>query len=146
MAKASKGHCLCGAVRITASELGSFGICHCGLCRRWTGGPMMGVHVDEAKLTIEGAEAVVSRRTSQWASRSHCGTCGSPLWFRYDKGVDGAGDYEIPIGLLDDASGLELKRELFIEAKPDSYAIAGDHKRMTEAELMQSLGLSEEGS
>ncbi|MFT6452301.1 MAG: hypothetical protein ACJA06_001798, partial [Halocynthiibacter sp.] len=37
------------------------------------------------------------------------------------KGVAGAGNYEVPIGLLDDANGLTLAKEIFIDDKPDSF-------------------------
>jgi len=139
------GQCLCGAVTFTAAKLGNFGVCHCGQCQRWTGGPLLGVTVEETDMAVAGAENVVSRRTSDWASRSHCGTCGSPLWYRFDKGVDGAGNYEVPVGLLDDANGLTLHREIFIDKKPDSFAFAGAHDRLTEAETYALFGVTNEG-
>ncbi|MHA1569791.1 MAG: GFA family protein, partial [Alphaproteobacteria bacterium] len=39
------GRCLCGAVRFTARKVGSeFGVCLCGICRKWGGGgPMFAV-------------------------------------------------------------------------------------------------------
>ncbi len=116
---ARTGQCLCGAVRFEAAELGGFGICHCKMCQRWGGGPMFGVTVPEAAMTVSGAGNIGSYRSSGWASRSFCTRCGSVLWYRYDKGRDGTGNYEVPIGLLDDADGLELRRELFIDVKPD---------------------------
>ncbi len=139
---ARTGACLCGAVRFTAATLGNFGACHCKMCQRWTGGPLLGVSVAEADMSVEGAENVRTRRTSDWASRSNCATCGSPLWYRWDKGVDGAGGYEVPIGLLDDADGLVLHREIFIDAKPDGFALAGDHDRLTEVEVFALYGVT----
>ena len=121
------GRCLCGAVTFRAAEVGAFGVCHCRMCQRWLGGPMLGVTVPEAAMTVEGP--VVATRTSDWASRSRCADCGSPLWYRWDRGVDGAGNYEVPIGLLDDADGLRLRHEIFTGEKPDCFAFAGDHPR-----------------
>ena len=129
------GQCACGAVRFSFTEPGNFGICHCAQCQKWLGGPMLAVTVQEADMSIEGAGHIAARRTSTWATRSRCGTCGSPLWYRYDKGVDGAGNYEVPIGLLDDANGLTLRREIFIEAKPDCFDFAGEHPRLTKSDL-----------
>ena len=126
------GACLCGAVRFTARTGTSYGICHCGQCRRWTGGPLMAITVAEDAMTVTG-EGIVSRRTSAWASRSHCGTCGSPLWYRWDKGVDGSGDYEVPLGLLDDTSGLVLTREIYADEAPAGIAYAGSHDRLDAA-------------
>lgn len=141
---ARTGQCLCGAVRFTASETGNFGACHCQMCQRWLGGPMLGVTVPEAAMAVEGAEHVVTRRTSDWASRSRCGTCGSPLWYRYDRGADGTGDYEVPIGLLDNADGLHLRREIFIDRKPDCFAFAGERPRLTESETLSLYGVATE--
>ncbi|MFT6606428.1 MAG: hypothetical protein ACJA2X_001631 [Halocynthiibacter sp.] len=62
------------------------------------------------------------------------------------KGVAGAGNYEVPIGLLDDANGLTLAKEIFIDDKPDSFEFAGEHKRMTKAELMEAIASRPEGA
>lgn len=143
---ARHGSCLCGAIRFEAAETGGFGACHCKMCQRWLGGPMLGLTVPETAMRIvDGQDQVVTRRTSAWATRSRCASCGSPLWYRFDRGQDGSGDYEVPIGLLDDADGLDLTREIFIDRKPDSFALAGDHPRLTEAETLALYGATPEG-
>ena len=143
---ALSGHCLCGAVRFSASEAGNFGVCHCEMCRRNTGSALMAVTIPEAAFDLTGAEHVATRRSSSWASRSWCRECGSPLWYRYDKGVDGAGDYEVAVGLLDDADALVLEREIFIDQKPRSWSLAGDHPRMTRAETLARYGTHVDGA
>lgn len=131
------GGCLCGAVRFTLrARPDHFGICHCEMCRRWTGSALFGITVPEDALEVEGAENIAQFNSSEWASRSFCRICGSNLWYRYDPEGTGGGDYELSLGLLDDADGLRLNREIFIDAKPDSFAIAGEHQRMTRAEVM----------
>jgi len=140
------GGCLCGAVRFTATELGNFGVCHCKMCQRWAGGPFFGITVLEAAMRITGGENVIDFRSSDRATRSHCGVCGSSLWYRDDKGLEGTGDYEITIGLLDDADGLILRREVYIDRKPDSFALAGEHERLTEAEFMARKAANTEGT
>lgn len=142
-----QGGCLCGSVRFEASRLGSFGICHCRTCQLWTGGPLMAVNVPEdAMIILSGATRIAATRTSDWASRSRCAACGSPLWYRHDRGADGTGDYEVPIGLLDDADGLILKHEIYTDLKPDCFAIAGDHPRLTEAQTIAQFGADTEGA
>lgn len=131
-----QGQCLCGAVSFTMDEVGNFGICHCRQCQRWTGGPLMAVTVLVDDIDIGGSEHIVSRRTSAWASRSHCGVCSSPLWYRHDSGINGSGNYEIPIGLLESADGLVLQREIFIDRKPDCIDFVGNHPRLSEAETL----------
>ncbi len=44
MTKTTKqtGSCLCGSVRISAiNPSNKVGACHCGMCRKWGGGPFM---------------------------------------------------------------------------------------------------------
>lgn len=133
------GGCHCGAVRFEAAETGELGACHCIDCQKWSGGPFLGVFVPEAALTVTaGAARIATRRTSGWASRSRCAECGSPLWYRWDRGVDGTGNYEVSLGLFDAPSGIALKREIFIDFKPDGFAFAGDHPRLTRAETLAS--------
>ncbi|TNY34394.1 GFA family protein [Pelagovum pacificum] len=131
---------MCGAVKFTAKELGPFGICHCGMCQRWLGSAMFGVTVPEKAMEIEGAEHVGSRRSSDWATRCWCTECGSSLWYRYDKGRDGQGDYEVPLGLFDDRDGLTLRREIYFDRKSDSWSVEGSHERLTEAQTTAIFG------
>lgn len=137
---ARSGRCLCGAVSFEAAETGGFGVCHCEQCRRWLGSAMFAVTVPEAAMRVTGAENIRSLRSSDWASRSFCELCGSALWYRFDKGVDGAGNYEVPVGLLDDAEGLVLEREIFADQKPGCWALAGDHQRLTRDETLALYG------
>lgn len=106
----------------------------------------MAVTVLATDMDITGGESIVSRRTSDWASRSHCGNCGSPLWYRHDRGVDDSGDHEVPIGLLDEADGLILEREIFIDRKPDCIDFVGDHPRLTEAETLALYGVESDNA
>ena len=39
------GHCLCGAVTLTAHQASNHvGACHCTMCRRWSGGPYVEIN------------------------------------------------------------------------------------------------------
>ena len=49
-----------------------------------------------------------------------------------------------PIGLFDDAGGLEIQHEIFVDCKPDSFGLVGDHPRLNQAETLQRLGLTED--
>lgn len=134
------GSCMCGAVRFDARSSGRFGVCHCEECRRWTGSALFAVTVPETDMTITGASAIRAFRSSDWASREFCGTCGSTLWYRFDQGQDGTGNYEVAIGLLDNAGALELEREIFADQQPVCWRLAGDHPRMTRAETLAKYG------
>lgn len=140
-----KGQCMCGAVTFTATVTGNFGVCHCEMCRRWTGSALFGVSVPEAAMQIIKGDTIKTIRSSEWASRAFCGECGSGLWYRFDKGVDDGGGFEVPIGLFDDPNGFTLTREIFVDQKPDSFALTGDHQRLTKAETMAMFAPKDEG-
>ena len=141
------GGCLCGAVRFTARlDRTGFGVCHCKMCQRWSGGPFAAITVPGDGVDWQGAEAIGRIRSSDWAERGWCTLCGSGLFYRITAPGPHAGDWEIPIGLFDDANGLTLEREIFIDRKPDSYALAGHHQTMTEAEVIALYGSTSEGA
>jgi hypothetical protein len=126
------GHCLCGAVRFTAT-LSSHDVlvCHCGMCRRWTGGPLMFVDVDGVPA-FEGREAIGVYKSSDVGERGFCTRCGSVLFWK----VAGEERYTFTAGSLDDASKLVLAKEIFIEDKPSFYDFANDTVKQAGSDAM----------
>lgn len=80
------GKCSCGAVTFALDALPrDVHYCHCGQCRRATGGPFaVLVWCEDAKLSWFG-EAPGEIRSSAKAARGFCGKCGSPLFMKYDE-------------------------------------------------------------
>ena len=139
------GGCMCGAVRFTATEVpDTFGACHCEMCRRWAGSAFLGVSVPVSSVTWPGEPHIRTLQSSDWAERAWCQRCGTGLYYHVTDGPHSA-NYEIPIGILDDASGLDFASEIFIDHKPAAYAFAGDRTRLTRAETLARFGISEEG-
>jgi hypothetical protein len=129
------GRCLCGAVTFRATPEPHVHACHCGMCRRWGGGPFLGVNCGP-EVAFEGGQQVTRHRSSDWAERGFCAKCGTHLFYFFvPKPV-----YVMPSGLFDDQSGLTLEGEIYIDRKPDYYAFAGERKRQTEAEFLRSIG------
>lgn len=127
------GACLCGAVRLEIHRLRrTYGACHCSQCRRWTGSAFLGVNVPARDLVLHGGEQIRRIQSSSWAERAFCARCGSRLWYR----AHAEEAYEIPIGLLDDQQGLQLVREIYVDARPDAFALAGEHQRLTTRETL----------
>jgi hypothetical protein len=126
------GHCLCGAVKFTA-KLASHdvAVCHCGMCRRWTGGPLMYVDVAGAPV-FEGAEAITVYRSSDTGERGFCSRCGSILFWK----VAGEDRYTFTAGALDDPSTLVLTKEIFIEDKPAFYDFANATEKQAGTDAM----------
>jgi hypothetical protein len=138
------GGCLCGAVRFEADlTTHEFGACHCDMCRRWTGSALLGLTVPQANVTWHGAEHIARIQSSDWAERAHCAQCGSPLYYHVTLDGPMSANLELPIGLLDDASGLSFANEIYIDHKPDSFAFGGDRPRLTRAETLAKFGISD---
>lgn len=112
------GRCLCGAVRITLDRAGTpIDVCHCTMCRAW-GGPFMSVSAES--YTVEGEDRVVAYRSSEWAERAFCGTCGSNLWYDFLP----AGQRSFLAGLFELPEGFALREQIFIDEKPGWYDLA----------------------
>jgi hypothetical protein len=137
------GQCLCGAVRFAARDVpDTFGVCHCQMCRRWTGSALLGVTVAADKVTWEGRDTIATIQSSAWAERAWCSKCGSGLWFRVTAQGAHSDDLEIPLGLFDDPDGLQMVREIYIDHKPDSFAFAGEGRAlMTRQECIEKFSL-----
>ena len=76
-----KGKCLCGAIEVVADDHAEVGLCHCSMCRRWSGGaPFFASQVK--KVTFENEENIGRYTSSDWAERGFCKKCGTPLYYR----------------------------------------------------------------
>jgi hypothetical protein len=134
---------MCGAVSFRASEVpDEYGVCHCEMCRRWTGSALLGITIPTDKLDWNGSENIATIQSSTWAERGWCVKCGTGLFFRVTMDGKYSGGTEIPIGLLDDQTDLTMSNEIFIDHKPDSFAFAGeDRKLMTRQDCVEKFGV-----
>ncbi len=136
----SSGRCLCGAVRFQAEDVETdHHACHCGMCRRWSGGsPLFVARV--GKVEFEG-DAPATFDSSEWAQRGFCRKCGTTLFYLLKP----TQSYFMSVGAFDDPARFRLAREIFIDHKPGGYDLAGDHPRWTEAETFARLTPSPSG-
>ncbi len=129
------GRCLCGAVSLRAAPERHVHACHCAMCRRWGGGPLMGMNCGTGVVIVDGQ--VARYRSSDRAERGFCARCGTHLFFYFVPD----GSYFVPAGVFDDQSGLDFETEIYVDRKPDYYAFAGKRKRQTEAEFLEAMGV-----
>lgn len=73
--------------------------------------------------------------SSEWAERAFCSVCGSGLFYRITAPGPHQGRYHMAFGTLDDQTGFDVEREFFIDTKQEAYALAGERKRLTAAEV-----------
>jgi hypothetical protein len=131
------GQCLCGAVScVVTGGRDDFGICHCKMCQRWTGGMFPGIMYLASQVAIVGAGHVADYASSAGNTRSFCDICGASLWFRSASHPE---HIEIAVGTLDNTEGLTLTHEVFTDRKPAAWALDGDHLRDTEAEYFRKV-------
>ncbi|MBP7240682.1 GFA family protein [Amaricoccus sp.] len=130
-----RGSCVCGACRFEADLAPGteFHACHCETCRRWTGSVNFSVEVAPDAIRFDEPPAIAALRTSDWAERTWCARCGSNLFYRLTVGPK-AGWMYLSLGLLDDPGAIPFGGEIYIDRKPETYALAGDHSRLTKAE------------
>ena len=136
------GRCLCGKVTFTiAQPVKHVAVCHCSMCQRWTGGPMMALHCD-GPVSFEGEEHVRRFRSSDWAERGFCEACGSAMFYRITADGPMKGATTVAFGTLDDQAGFAIVREWYIDLKPDAYTLEGEREGLTEAQInaMFSMG------
>lgn len=135
-----EGQCLCGAVQVTARvSAPRLRACHCDMCRRHTSGAFFSLETLPDSITVTGPAQ--SFKSSDWAERGFCGTCGSTLWY----GLQHDGSRHLAAGLFPDAGGGVLKVEFFVDRCPSGYALAGDHKKLTTAETQALFASFAEG-
>lgn len=136
---------MCGAVTFVARNVPvDFGACNCDMCRRWSGGRWMGVHVGRDDLEISGLDAITTFKSSDWAERAFCAKCGSSLWYHVTQGAY-SDVVSIGVGLLDDTSDMTAAREFFVDCKTAAYTFPEDRIQMTKAEVFAMFARLEEG-
>ena len=140
MSEANKqtGGCLCGAVRFTKKNPNTkVGACHCGMCRKWGGGPYMEVNCG-TDISFEGEDSISVYSSSEWAERGFCKNCGSHLFYR----LKASQEHMVAAGLFDDQEHFVFESQVFIDKKPSFYSFSNKTKDMTEAEIFEMFGSS----
>lgn len=127
-----KGECNCGAVLYEAdSEVSDVYICHCSICRKFTGSGGIAVSIVPFKKFswLAGQEYI-----SYWSKPGHdwhtnfCKVCGSAL--------PGANDEEnvyIPVGTIKEGDeDLKIAHHLYVNSKPGWEEIGDSGKQHPE--------------
>lgn len=130
-----EGKCLCGAVtvRVTPSAP-HVDACHCDMCRRWGGGPLLTLQLT-SEAEIEGEAHVTRFASSDWAERGFCSRCGTHLFYFYKPKAA----YSFPAGLFAEAETFDFVEEIFVDEQPGYYAFAGERERLTGAEIQEKF-------
>ena len=131
------GNCLCGSTGLTTTSLSkNVGACHCNMCRKWGGGPLMAVDCG-TDVSLKGEEHIGVFNSSEWAERGFCRQCGTHLFFR----MKANNQYFVPVGLFQDTADFVFDHQVFVEERPDYYCFSNETKDMTGEELFSQYGV-----
>lgn len=128
------GRCLCGAISVTAQEAREIGACHCGFCRRWGGGPFLGVHCG-TNVEFQGSGDITVYASSDWAERAFCRKCGTHLYYKFLA----TGEYFVPAGVFD-STDFELSSQIYVDNKPPYYSFSNQTPMLTEQQVIEQYG------
>ncbi len=143
MAERLSGGCICGAVRFAATPASDeMGVCHCSLCRRWSGGAgFLGVDCGAA-VTVENEDMLGIYKSSNYGERVFCKACGSTLFWRMQDGSD----IVVSAQAFDTPGVFRFTSEIFVDEKPDNYTFANETKKMTSAEFFAAYAAQQDPS
>jgi len=132
------GKCLCGAITVRTPDKKSLDACHCSMCRRWGGGPALGVACG-SDVQVDGVDNLKVYKSSEWAERAFCGECGTHMFYK----LLATNEYFVSAGLFQNQVEFEFKEQIFIDMKPSYYEFANPTLNMTEAEVFAKFASSE---
>lgn len=125
-----KGSCLCGAIEVSTADQTEIGVCHCSMCRRWSGGPMLATHCGP-EVSFSGKRNPSTYRSSDWAERGFCPTCGTHLFYHLLP----ANEYILPAGLFETDASFVMSSQIFIDHKPHYYDFVNETPAMTSEQV-----------
>ncbi|WP_313651075.1 GFA family protein [Pseudomonas soli] len=126
MSLEKQGSCLCGKTRLSVKlEDNHVSACHCSMCRKWTGGPLLAVQCTEPPA-IEGPPPI-AYDSSPWAQRGFCGHCGTHLFYRLKE----SDMYVVPVGLLDGEGDWRFTEQIFVDEQPAWYCFKNETSNLT---------------
>ncbi|MBO0344556.1 GFA family protein [Roseibium limicola] len=125
------GSCMCGAIRFKATpNTDEMGLCHCEMCRKWSGGVYMAVACGTS-VQVEDETSLGVYKSSDYGERVFCKTCGSTLMWRLQDGSHSS----VSAQAFDDPAQFRLTSEIFVDEQPANYSFANDTQKMTGAEV-----------
>ena len=126
-----EGGCLCGAIRYLASARPLRGvICHCSMCRRHSGAPVLAfVHFPASAFEwLKGKPTWY--RSSQYAERGFCATCGSTIGMREEVLADRV---QVCVGTLDSPDDIHIDDHVWTSESISWFDVRDDLPRFAQS-------------
>ena len=128
-----KARCLCGVTRFEVQLRNhEVAACHCSMCRRQTGGPLMTIDIEDIHFVDQQYLSVFN--SSEWAERGFCSVCGTFIFWR-TKDHSFANINVFTLEELPD--DLDFNLEIYVDHQPAFYLFNNQTQKMTEAEVIE---------
>jgi hypothetical protein len=120
------GGCLCGQLRYQASDLIDAGYCHCRLCQRSSGAPVLAwASLPTASFTYTQGEPE-TYASSASGRREFCASCGTQIAFRDTRTRDRV---DVNVASLDDPARVEPQFHIWVASQISWFDIDDDLPR-----------------
>ena len=133
-----KGRCACKAINYSIGENPkTFHACYCATCQAWSGGVLLSVEAGKNPTIDDPDGNLAVWKSSPWAERGFCKTCGSSLFYRVTAPGPLQGSHYFCPGGIEDWGDMKLDKELYVDCKPSGYCFqtGPDHVAMTKAQV-----------
>lgn len=132
------GRCSCDSVTYDAFKPPvEAGACHCGVCRKWTGGcGSLGFQAANVEITRGYVDEIAWWKSSRWGERGFCSKCGTSLFWRLQRGT---GSWVVNSGTLKHQAGLQMAMHIYVDEMPGGYDFDDDARRMTGKEFTEMV-------
>jgi len=127
-----EGGCLCGALRFRADDRPiATGYCHCSLCRRSTGAPVLAWASFPVAVFAYTKGSPAIYESSARGHREFCKLCGTQICYRE---TDAATTVDLNVGCMDDPSAFAPQYHIYTKDRIGWFDTADDLPRYAESE------------
>ncbi len=136
MPETLRGGCFCGAVRFEIGEIHDAGYCHCSICRRFSGAPLVLWANAPARAfrVTEGAPKGFAS-SDHWV-RYFCHTCGAPVYGRHPRPpADGSDLVCILVPSLDEPEAVRPTAHIGCGSGMPGFDVRDDLPRVADGTL-----------
>ena len=133
--KMFRGGCFCGAVRFELSEVFDAGYCHCSICRRFSGAPLVAwANAPARAFRITAGNPKGFASSDHWV-RLFCPTCGAPVYGRPATPRDSSDRVCIFTPSLDDPEAIRPTAHIWCGSGFTDFDTRDDLPRFREGQL-----------
>ncbi len=123
------GGCLCGRLRYEARDPIDAGYCHCRLCQRSSGAPVLAwASFPTASFSYAKGEPATYPSSAR-GRREFCASCGTQIAFR---GTPAPSRVDVNIASLDDPASIEPEYHIWVGSRVPWLHIDDDLPRYTD--------------